>query len=91
MSLSEWTSVLANVATFLGIPIAIALFLNERRREREEGDRARKERELTKFLTLNSLYIEYLRICIEDPQLPCVEMSSDVDDEQARKQARFAR
>ena len=61
-----WASLLASVATFLGIPIALFAFHLDQRRTRQE-------RELSAFLTLNSLYMEHLRICLEHPEVEPVE------------------
>ncbi|MEZ5941979.1 MAG: hypothetical protein R3C18_11345 [Planctomycetaceae bacterium] len=41
---------------------------------------------MSKFLTLNSLYVEYLRLCIEDADLPCVEVTSNDEGDLSRKQ-----
>lgn len=69
--LAAWMSVLANAAAFLGIPVGIFLFLRDRRRERED-------RELSAFTTLNSLYVDYLRLCLDRPHVAAVE--ADVGD-----------
>lgn len=60
--LSDWAQFLANVATFLGVPIAIYAYLRDRTRERNN-------RELSTYCTVNSSFVEYLRLCLDNPHL----------------------
>jgi hypothetical protein len=59
----EIAEVLANLATFLGIPLAIYVFVRERQRDREE-------RELATYSALKSLYLDYLKLCLDQLELP---------------------
>lgn len=65
MNLNEWvgvTTVLANAAAFLGIPLAVIVLIVDRRR-------ARQEREQQTYQALQSEYSEFLKLCLENPQL----------------------
>lgn len=59
---------LSYVATIVGIPIAIAVFIADRRKEQRH--RARET-----FVEANARYIDYLRMCIENPELSCSEVA----------------
>ena len=56
------TTVLANVATFLGIPLAIVVLIHDRRR-------ARQDREQQTYQALQSEYSDFLKLCLEHPDL----------------------
>ena len=56
------TSVLANVATFLGIPLAIVIFM----RDRSLG---RRSAELETYKELQVKYIAFLQLCFDNPDL----------------------
>ena len=62
MSLMEVMELLAKIATILGIPLAIILFVNEKSKER-------REREYGTYDALDDKYIDYLRLCMENPEL----------------------
>lgn len=76
MSLTEHKDLLEALsyfATILGIPIAIAAFLYEKRKER-------LQREIETYIEANQRYIEYLTLCLEYPELDCGEFLSDDKD-----------
>jgi hypothetical protein len=58
---NEIAQLLANVATFLGIPIAVIAYLRDRRKDKAE-------REVETFTTLNDVYVDYLKLCFDHPQ-----------------------
>jgi len=62
MSLAEWMDVLANITMILGFPIALLVFIYDRRKER-------REREYGTYHALDEKYLEYLRMCIDNPHL----------------------
>lgn len=62
MPLPDVLTLLANLATFLGIPIAIFLFINEKARDR-------REREESTYAALDDKYIDFQRMCMEHPEL----------------------
>ena len=79
--MAEVASVLADVATALGIPIAIVAFIVERRRDR-------RDRELDTYRTVSLKYFEYLRVVLEHPDLSTTETewSKAGDAEKSPKQ-----
>jgi hypothetical protein len=62
MSFQDLLQILTNIATILGIPIAIIVFLNEKAKER-------KEREYGTYNALDEKYLEFLRLVMEYPEL----------------------
>lgn len=62
MTLFEIIKFLADLATVLGIPVAIVIFINEKRQER-------REREYGTYDALDEKYAEYLRLCMANPEL----------------------
>jgi hypothetical protein len=60
---------LSSVATVLGVPIAISLFYVEKRRERR--DRIQRIHE-----TPNALYVDYLKLCLDHPELDIFDLKS---------------
>jgi len=69
-ALQSWLEALASVATFLGIPIAILAFWFERRRQNIE-------RQQQVYLAPNQQYIEYLRLCFDNPELDIYDLVSE--------------
>lgn len=65
---------LADLATFLGVPIAILLFVNEKARER-------RDREYGTYDALDEKYREYLLLCMEHPRLGLYDVALDDDVE----------
>ena len=64
--MAEIISLLADIATALGIPIAIIAFLIDRHR-------IRREQELETFRNLSDKYFEYLKVVFENPELSTTE------------------
>jgi len=62
MSANEWLSILSNAATIVAVPIAVLVYVNEKRKER-------REREYGTYNALDDKYIEYLQLCITHPRL----------------------
>jgi hypothetical protein len=60
---------LSSVATVLGVPIAIILFYIEKRRERR--DRIQRIHEIP-----NTRYIDYLKLCLDHPELDIFDLKS---------------
>jgi hypothetical protein len=61
---------LSYLATLLGIPVAIAIFVIEKRRERIE-----REQEI--HAAANDRYIAYLTLCLEHPELDAFDFAQD--------------
>jgi hypothetical protein len=57
---------LSYLATVIGIPIAIIAFIAEKRKDR-------LQREIETYNEANQLYIDYLKLCLEHPELECAE------------------
>jgi hypothetical protein len=68
-TVKEVAEFLSNVATVVGIPLALGLFYLDRRRERWE-------RRQKIYETPNALYAEYLRLCMEHPELDIFDVPS---------------
>ncbi len=62
LSVIDWMGVASQFATVAGIAIAIAVFLNEKRKER-------LEREYGAYHSLDEKYIDYLNLCLRHPEL----------------------
>lgn len=60
--LVDITTLLANVATFLGIPLAIVVLIRDRQQARAAG-------ELETYRALQAEYADFLRLCLEHPEL----------------------
>ncbi|MFP5409940.1 MAG: hypothetical protein ACLGG6_03105 [Gammaproteobacteria bacterium] len=86
MSAMEWLEAASYLVTIVGLPLAIAVFVHERRRERQND-----EEEL--FLRLSDEYSDFMRLVIANADLqlltpaPRGELS---EEQQERKQALFA-
>ena len=76
-SIASWVSVFAGLAGACGVPIAIALYLRDRKKERYA-------RELSTYSSLAAQYKDYLRRCMDNPELATVIV--DVEDQKTRKQ-----
>ena len=79
MSLLELFEMLANIATILGIPVAIALFVNEKRKER-------RDREYGTYNALDEKFTEYLRLCMENPELDLYDAPLETEIELSPEQ-----
>jgi hypothetical protein len=60
--LREWFELLSYAAAILGIPIAIWVYYTDKVRERKI-----KEKEV--LFTSYTLYVDYLKICLDNPEL----------------------
>jgi hypothetical protein len=72
--MADWvdvTTVLANVAAFVGAPLAILIYATDRRR-------ARLDREQQTYQALQSEYSDFLRLCLENPELQLHDWRPDV-------------
>lgn len=63
----EVTAILANIAAALGIPIAVVVFIEDRRR-------VRRERELETYRELSDRYFRYLQTAFDHPELSSTEI-----------------
>jgi hypothetical protein len=63
-------SAIASIITIIGIPIGVAVFMWEKRRERHD-------REYGTYISLDDKYIDYLKICFEHPDLDVYETAID--------------
>jgi hypothetical protein len=61
------------LATIIGIPVAIIVFLSEKRK-----DRIQAERET--YMEADGRYIDYLKMCLEHPELDCFEFTKNDPD-----------
>lgn len=64
--MTDIAELLANLATALGIPVAICVFVVETRR-------ARRERELETYRALSERYFAYLQVVFENPEMSTSE------------------
>ena len=86
MSAMEWLEAASYLVTVIGLPLAIGVFVHDRRRERQAD-----EEEL--FLRLSDEYSDFMRLVIDnaDLQLLTPVPRSELSEEQLeRKQALFA-
>ena len=81
--ISETSQVFANISTALGIPLAIYLFYQDRKREA-------REREYLAYDSLDSNYIEYLKLCLDNPNLDVfdipIKKTEELFSEQERRE-----
>ena len=61
-NIKEWFELLSYAATIIGIPLAIYIFYKDKIKER-------KLKEKEALFTSHSLYVDYLKICLENPGL----------------------
>ncbi|MCW5550575.1 MAG: hypothetical protein KIS67_00275 [Verrucomicrobiae bacterium] len=71
--LKDTLEALSYFATIIGIPVAIVVFLLEKKK-----DRLQHERET--YIEANGRYIDYLTMCLEHPELDCSEFTKDDPD-----------
>lgn len=74
LDIESTTTVLANLAAFLGIPLAIAILIIDRQR-------AQIERERTTYLSLQQDYSDFLKLCLDHPS---IGPYPDVSEEKTR-------
>ncbi|MEW5771290.1 MAG: hypothetical protein AB1831_13115 [Pseudomonadota bacterium] len=79
MDLETW-ELLSYVVTVVGLPFAIAVFLYEQRRERENEDEAIWQQ-------LSDAYVDFLNVVLAHPDLKLRTQAStpDLDDEQRER------
>jgi hypothetical protein len=80
VSLEIW-ELMSYVVTVIGLPLAIAVFLFEQRRERENEEEA-------VYQLLSDNYQDFLKIALENPDLKLfsIETTSPLNDEQKERQ-----
>jgi hypothetical protein len=85
------TSIIANLAAIGGIPIALAVYVRDRRKENhvreQEGHAREKEiraRELETYLNVSRLYEDYIRHCLDHPALMTPETRDEVDPDKRK-------
>lgn len=61
------------LVTFIGIPIAIILFFREKQKERIT-------RELEIYASAHDRYVEYLKLCLERPELDGFDLPKDGEE-----------
>lgn len=86
MSAMEWLEAASYLVTIVGLPLAIAVFMYDRRRDRQND-----EEEI--FLRLSDEYADFMRLVIDnaDLQLLSPAPKGELSEEQReRKQALFA-
>ena len=73
-SFADVLNILADLATTLGIPVAIIVFVNEKRQER-------REREYGTYHALDEKYQDFLQLCMEYPELDLydIPLAREVD------------
>jgi hypothetical protein len=80
---SNLASLLANTATFLGIPLGLYVLWRDRVKDR-------RDRELAIYSQVYVAYGDYLKLCLERPQLTTVETTrSSTGSRDARSQQLF--
>ncbi|MDQ3020542.1 MAG: hypothetical protein M3R36_08230 [Bacteroidota bacterium] len=76
--IKEWFELLSYAATIIGIPLAIYVYYSDKNKER-------KIREKDALFTSHSLYVDYLKICLENPELNVYNTSFN-DPEYSQKE-----
>lgn len=61
-NIKDWFELLSYAAAVIGIPLAIFIYYNDKIKER-------KLKEKEALFTSHSLYVDYLKICLENPGL----------------------
>jgi hypothetical protein len=79
MTLKDTFELLAHIATILGIPVAILIFVNEKRKER-------RDREYGTYDALDEKYQDYLRLCMDNPELDVYYIPLEGKHELSREQ-----
>jgi len=82
VNLSDWvevTTVLANAAAILGIPLAMIVLIVDRLR-------ARQAREQQTYQALQSEYSQFLKLCLDNPQLQLYDYRLDSNVEVSPEQ-----
>lgn len=83
MHFSLLSDLLANLATFLGIPLAIILFMNEKQKERHE-------REYETYNSLDDKYLDFMKLLIDNPDIDFFQLTNkDIEEYQTEKRIRL--
>lgn len=72
-SIKEWFELFSYAATIVGIPLAIFIYYQDKVKER-------KLKEKEALFTSHSLYTDYLKLCLENPEMK-IYNTSDGDSE----------
>jgi hypothetical protein len=86
MSGLEWLEALSYIVTIVGLPLAIGVYIYDRRRDQQTD-----EEEI--FLRLSDEYADFMRLVIENADLHLLSPAAKgalSEDQQERKQALFA-
>lgn len=86
MSGLEWLEALSYIVTIIGLPLAIGVYIYDRRRDQQTD-----EEEI--FLRLSDEYADFMRLVIENADLHLLSPAAKgalSEDQQERKQALFA-
>lgn len=80
MSVADWFSLLANVVTVFGLPLAIYTFIREEAKERENEDEE-------VYQLLSDAYSDFLRLVLDhaDLRLRTQAATPDLNDEQRER------
>ena len=82
LSFKDITEIGANIATILGVPIAIFLFIRERNKEQST-------RALEAYDRLDERFVDYVKLCLDAPDLDTFEVSlsgqGDLSSEEIKK------
>nr|WP_321409923.1 hypothetical protein [uncultured Carboxylicivirga sp.] len=70
ITLNNYLQIASSIVTILGLPLALYLFYNDKKKER-------KEREYGTYNALDDKYIHFLEMCLEKPELDVIEYSKD--------------
>lgn len=73
MELSDYIQIISGIVTILGLPLALFLFYNEKKKER-------KDREYGTYNALDDKYIHFLELCLEKPELDVIEYPGNSDN-----------
>lgn len=71
--LTAWIELASTIATLVGIPVGIGVFLWERKKER-------RQKKLEAFFQSNDRYMAFLDKIFENPELNCGEFRTTDDD-----------
>jgi hypothetical protein len=80
-TLNRWLELAAHLITIGGVPVAIVLFVGEKRRER-------REREEHAFDDLDDAYCDFMRLCLKHPEADVFELPMDEPSRPSASQLR---
>ena len=76
---------LTALVTIVGLPLAIITFKQERERDRREMSMNRQQRRDQIFDELDQRYVEFMRLCVEHPELDVMELPLPEPHEPTRR------